>query len=74
MRTSLYISAEAFMRMEADGELTLSGESFTLQGEPDGFQMEPAVRFLTVLSGADEHGYVGQVLPVSEVVGGGGGP
>ena len=72
MRTSLYISAETFMRMEADGELSLSGESFTLDGDDRTYEMQPAVRFIGVLSGDDEAGYVGQVLPVAEVVDGGG--
>ncbi len=72
MRTSLYISSDAFMRMEADGELSLAGATFTLDGDDRTYDMVPAVRFIAAVSGDDAEGYIGQVLPVSEVVDAGG--
>jgi len=68
MRTSLYMSSDALMRMESDGDLTLAGDTFTLKDDDRTFDMQPAVRFVSVLSGEDADGFVGQVLAVSEVV------
>ena len=68
MVTSLFVSHDALMQLEAAGELELAGESITVRDERQRYGIEPALRFLQVLSGADEASLLGKVHTVREIL------
>jgi hypothetical protein len=57
----LFISADQMDRWSAEGKVTLQDDIMTLPALGRSFQLRTAVRFLSVIEGADAHGLIGRV-------------
>jgi len=57
----LFISADQMDRWSAEGKVTLQDDIMTLPAMGRSFQLRTAVRFLSVIEGADAHGLIGRV-------------
>ena len=57
----LYISADQMDRWTHEGKVSLQDDVMTLPAMNRSFRLRAAVRFLSVVEGADEHGLIGRV-------------
>jgi hypothetical protein len=57
----LYISADQMDRWTAEGKVSLSDDVMTLPALGRSFRLRAAVRFMSVVEGADAHGLLGRV-------------
>jgi len=57
----LFISADQMDRWTAEGKVALQDDIMTLPAMGRSFKLRTAVRFLSVIEGADAHGLIGRV-------------
>jgi hypothetical protein len=63
----LYISADQMDRWTAEGKVSLQDDLMTLPAMKRSFRLTAAVRFLSVVEGADQHALVGRVKSDAQV-------
>jgi hypothetical protein len=57
----LFISADQMDRWSGEGKVSLQDDFMTLPALGRSFKLRTAVRFLSVIEGADAHGLIGRV-------------
>jgi hypothetical protein len=68
----LFISADQMDRWSAEGKVTLQDDVMALPALGRSFRLRTAVRFLSVVEGADAHGLIGRVKTDEQLAGMGG--
>lgn len=69
MSEALFITQQKLEEWIEEGEVLFEDNTLTIFAENVSYELEPAIRILRVLDGADVHGWVGRVLCLSEAQG-----